>query len=227
MTYKIILIGHIICGFLALTLGLIPMFAKKGSPIHVFWGKIYVFCMYGVSLGAILLFLLNPSKIFLQFLAGVAVLSFYLTFSGVRSVQIKNSKSGPGMIDWIALLICGVSGIISLGLGIYHSFRIKNGDSLSTAVLFIAFGLFLLKNARVDFLNFRKVLESDSKKWFFHHLIRMSGAYTATFTAFCVVNNHYFPDLIAWFAPGLLASILITRTVLFYKKKFKYAEVNN
>jgi|GEM_PF-3679179 len=60
-----------------------------------------------------------------------------------------------------------------------------------------------------------------------HHLIRMSGAYTATFTAFCVVNNPYFPDLIAWFAPGLLASILITRTVLHYKKKFKFAEVNN
>jgi len=227
MAYKIILIGHIICGFLALTLGLIPMFAKKGSPTHVFWGKIYVFCMYGVSLGAILLFFLNPSKIFLQFLAGVAILSFYLTFSGVRAVQIKNSGSGPKLIDWIALFLSGLSGIISLALGIYHALRIKNGDSLTTAVLFIVFGLFLIQNARVDFLNFKKDLELDNKKWFFHHLIRMSGAYTATFTAFCVVNNHYFPSLIAWFAPGILASILIARTVLHYKKKFKFDEVNN
>jgi uncharacterized membrane protein len=219
MGHKIILIAHIAFGFSALSLGIIPMILKKGGRAHIFWGNIYVYSMYGVSLSALGLFLLNPQKIFLQFLLCIAILSFYLTFTGVRAVQKKKNKSFNKSFDWIISVFVGLSGIASFGNGVYHWIVYSNINSVT--ILFMVFGLVIMFNSFNDLKSFRNPENNSKMQWFFNHLTRMLGAYIATFTAFCVVNNHFLPDLVAWILPGIIGGIFITFTVKHYKQKFQ------
>jgi hypothetical protein len=41
----------------------------------------------------------------------------------------------------------------------------------------------------------------------------MTGAYIAALTAFIVVNNTYFPPILAWSLPGIIGTIFISRTI--------------
>ena len=71
-----LLISHVAAGTIALLIGLVPMFSKKGSQLHNRTGRVYVWCMTYVAATAVLLFIVQPFTIFRLFLAGVAVFSF-------------------------------------------------------------------------------------------------------------------------------------------------------
>jgi uncharacterized membrane protein len=214
-----ILYLHIAAGFTALVTGLIPMLTKKGGKNHVLFGRVYFWSMFIVALTALLRFQL---KLNLIFLAGIAVFSFYNTFTGVRLTQRKDSQK-PSFLDYFAIVVCFLTAI---AMFYFASYSIRN-ENTSSGILFIVFGIFIgiliAEDLRV-FTN-RKVIDNTNKPvpsryWFQNHISRMGGSYIATVTAFLVVNNPpYIPGIVAFIAPGIIGAVIISRTRMHYRKK--------
>lgn len=223
-----LLISHVTLGTIALLIGVIPMFSKKGSPLHSRTGQIYVWSMTYVASSAALLFVLQPFTIFRLFLAGIAVFSFYLSTTGWRAV--KQKKTGFTPIDqWLTYGTL----IVSLGMIGYGLFLVSRSVSFMS-ILFTFFGVLTFTFAIQDFRQFGKSLEKMQRgaaPWFFQHFTRMGGSYIAAFTAFLVNNGRMFPAgtpewvyLAGWIAPSVIGGMLIGRTVAYYKKKFTEAQ---
>jgi hypothetical protein len=217
---KFALYLHIFAGFIALTTGLVPMFSKKGSKTHIAWGKVYYWAMFVVAVTALIRF---QMKMNLIFLSGVAVFSFYNTFTGVRLIHRKNNPK-PEFIDWFGAVLMVIS---SLGM-LYFSYLAYRNDSTFYTILFIIFGLFMFFLAFEDLQVFtsKKWINNDvplqTRYWFQNHISRMGGSYIATVTAFLVVNNPpYIPGLVVWIAPGVIGGLIIGRTRKFYMDKFR------
>ncbi|GAB3758947.1 DUF2306 domain-containing protein [Spirosoma pomorum] len=215
----VLLSAHIVAGFTALTVGLIPMFFSKGTRIHKRAGLIYVYCMMVGMATAFLLCVLQPFKMMRLFLIGIAVLSLYQSLTGWRAAKQKKQK--PQMIDKLLTYLTLTVSVAMLGFGAY---LLTNGFSV-VAILFTVFGFLTFKNAWYDAKSFTK--RPEKMHWFYHHITRMGGSYIATFTAFLVNNaNRIVPDgapawteTIGWFTPALVGSLLIARTVNYYKQK--------
>jgi uncharacterized membrane protein len=218
---KLALYVHIAAGFLALVTGLVPMFSQKGGKAHVLWGKVYFWAMFVVAFTALIRF---QMKLNLIFLTGIAVFSFYNTFTGVRLIHRKDNGK-PIFIDWFASIL-GV--ICSFGM-VYFSYLASKMESVHYTILFLVFGIFMFVLAFEDLRIFAGIKSIESEKgtpvpvryWFQNHISRMGGSYIATVTAFLVVNNPpYIPGLVVWIAPGVIGGIIISRTRAYYHKKF-------
>lgn len=209
--YKIILIVHVAFGFSALTTGIVPMVAKKGGKVHKFWGNVYYWSMFGVFITTLMLFALRPSQLKLQFFLCIAILSFYFTFSGDRVLQMKKSATQATVLDRVAAGLALACGLAMLGYAAYGVIVLQN---YFIAILFAAFGTLISVNAREDLRLFFGKIESEKMHWYFGHIGKIMGAYTATVTAFCVNMTRYLPEdasvylqLIPWLTPGLLLGV--------------------
>jgi len=217
--YKVLISLHIVSGFTALFGGLVPIFAKKGSKLHVRGGWVYFWAMTGVLLTTIGLFAMKPSQ--LLFLLLVGIFSFYIAFSGVRSVRFKKTTNRAAPLDWLMAGLVSVCGIIMIGLSIFHFFAQKG--VFEYAILFLVFGTICFTQATSDLSKFRKLKMGLrlAKPWLAAHIIKMGGAYIATCTAFFVVNIHFLPTLIVWLTPTVIGSLMIGRTMKKFIKSSK------
>jgi uncharacterized membrane protein len=212
---------HIAAGFIALVTGLVPMFAKKGGKAHVLWGKVYFWAMFVVALTALLRFQMQISLIFLS---GIAIFSFYNTFTGVRLIQRKESQKASSL-DYFASILAMVCAFMML---YFAWFAFQKGDTFFS-VLFPIFGTFVFILAYEDLRVFvgKKVIDDKGKPvpiryWFQNHISRMGGSYIATVTAFLVVNNPpYIPGLVVWIAPGVIGGFIISFVRRSYHKKYE------
>jgi len=209
--YQIILVIHVAFGFTALATGIIPMLAQKGSKTHKLWGNVYYWAMFGVFVTTVALFALRPTEIRLQFFLCIAILSFYLTFSGRRVLQMKQSALQATLSDKAAAIIALASGAFMLGYAIY-TVAILHNYFLSP--LFAFFGAGLTVNSYQDWRLFTGKQVSEKLHWYFGHISKIMGAYIATVTAFSVNMTRYLPDtaptilfLIPWFVPSLVLGV--------------------
>lgn len=209
--YKIILSIHVIFGFGALIGGLFPMFSKKGSRLHSITGWVYFWSMFGVFVTTTIMFFLKQTN-GLLFLMLIGVLSFFMTFSGVRAVKLKKKGSTAALIDWLVAGFVLVCGFFMLGLSAYHWI---NDNGTFFIVLFAVFGSLTIAQARENLLDFnsRRLGTIRPKHWMYYHATKMGGAYIATFTAFVVTNVHFLPPLVVWITPGILGGIVLSRVV--------------
>ncbi len=209
--YKIILIIHVAFGFSALATGIVPMVAKKGGKVHKFWGNVYYWSMFGVFITTLMLFALRPAQLKLQFFLCIAILSFYFTFSGDRVLKMKKSATQATVLDRVAAGLALACGLAMLGYAVYGVVGLQN---YFVAILFAVFGTLVSVNAREDLRLFFGKIESEKMHWYFGHISKIMGAYTATVTAFCVNMTRYLPEdasvylqLIPWLTPGLLLGV--------------------
>jgi uncharacterized membrane protein len=209
--YKFTLLIHVAFGFSALATGVVPMLAKKGGKIHKFWGNVYYWSMFGVFITTLILFALRPGQLKLQFFLCIAILSFYLTFSGDRVLKMKKNATQATLYDRLAAAIALVSGLAMLGYAGYSVVFLQN---YFITILFTVFGLGLTLNARQDWQLFSGKVESEKMHWYFGHISKIMGAYIATITAFCVNMTRYLPEdssvylqLIPWLSPGILLGV--------------------
>jgi len=213
--YSSILIVHVISGFTALFVGLIPMFSKKGRIVHVRSGKVYFWAMFGVFLTSSLMFCFKPERLLFLFLVGV--FSFYQTFSGARIVKYKKPSVHIPSFDKGVAFVMAISGIVMLSLGIYSILHAKTG----TGIIYLVFGSALTYQGITDSYLYTKTWErrikSTPKLWMYLHIQRMAGSYIATFTAFIVVNNTLLPPLVAWLGPGLIGGFITFLVMKKYK----------
>jgi hypothetical protein len=217
---KFALYLHIFSGFTALVTGLVPMFSQKGGKTHILWGKVYYWAMFIVALTALIRF---QMKLNLIFLSGIAVFSFYNTFTGVRLIRRKENPK-PEFVDWFGVILMVIGSLIML----YFSYLAFKMDNVFYTTLFTIFGLFMLALSFEDLRVFLGKKEIDNtvpvptRYWFQNHISRMGGSYIATVTAFLVVNNPpQIPGLVVWIAPGVIGGIIITRTRKLYMNKFR------
>jgi hypothetical protein len=194
------------------------MFSKKGSNTHKTWGTVYYWAMFMVALTALIRFQMKP---FLIFLTGIAVFSFYNTFTGIRLIHRKDNPK-PIFIDWFGAILMVFGSFIMLYFA-YSTFKV----SVSSAILFAVFGTFMLLMVLEDLRVFMGIKQIDNdvplqtRYWFQNHISRMGGSYIATVTAFLVVNNPpQISGLVVWIAPGVIGGFVIRRTRKFYRDKF-------
>lgn len=225
----LLIIIHVCFGFLALTVGLVPMLSKKGGRLHKTTGLIYYWSMIVVAASAVALVLISPFSNGRLFLTGIAIFSFYLCYTGNRSLKQRDGEP----VRWFDWSVSGIMTTGAIGMILYGLFQMSNnwskGQFDPMSALFVLFGFFSFTNARYDFKKYRFPEKARywHKEWFFMHIIRICGSYIATFTAFALVNIRYvFPDshwvvnLLTWVMPGVVGGIFIGRTVRMYLSKF-------
>ena len=209
-------LSHIGAGAVALFAGLVPMLGRKGGLWHRRAGRVYVGAMIVVAVTALVLTALLPLTSGRLFLTGIAVFSFYLSFSGWRAAR-RRTYALAGLDQGLVVFTL-LSGLAMLGAGLYWR-----------AVLFGFFGALMLIFAGFDARAMLRPAAPDARPtpWIFRHIPRMGGSYIATFTAFLVVNlSRWLPEsapgwlnLVGWIAPSILGSLLIRRAIRGYKAR--------
>lgn len=204
--FKLILICHIVAGFISLFLGTFILIRKKGDKIHKKLGKIFAIAMVSNGLLAFVLSYIHPNL----FLFIVGVFSIYLTITGYRAISLKNISKDerPKLFDYIVTLLMFLASFVFLYFGICYLLK-----SEIFGIVLCLFGLISMRLCFIDYKRYKKTAQEDKLQWLKNHLGRMSGAYIASFTAFLVVNNTYLPDYLAWSLPGIVGVFFIFRTI--------------
>jgi len=209
---RIVLILHIIGGFIALVSGLIAMLTRKGGRLHRLNGKIYFGGMTAVFISAVILSVAHH----LPFLLMVGFFSYYMVVRGYRILHLKKLGRGqvPGVLDWAIVVIAG--GFI-LYLSVWGIIKSVAGVGLGYAG--IVFGVIGCSFLVGDIRKFRKP-PTEKMHWWFTHIAAMCGGYIATVTDFVVVNVQMNPGWVPWLLPTAIGTPLIMRTTRKYKKQF-------
>lgn len=220
---QLILILHVISGFLALACGGVAIFTKKGKGKHVFTGRIYYWSMIIVALTALYLSVVHS----IPFLFLIAIFSYYLTWTGYKNIRWKN-KPLPSPVHWFDVAIThivAVFGFIMIALALLTWLDIHVNETISSLnIVLLVFGIGTVIFAGEDLILFYKEEYGSKFLWMYLHIGRMLGAYIATFTAFLVVNDQFFPSpLIAWLGPTVFGTPLIFYWIRKYRLKLEPA----
>jgi uncharacterized membrane protein len=213
-TLRIILIIHIICGFAALSTGLLSMINRKGSKRHRFTGKIFFYGMTGIFITSIYISVVKN----IPFLFMVGFFSYYLASSGYRILFLKKLHLGqrPGWLDWFISIVGLVSGIAFI---VFSYTWFTHRGMWGTVPL--AFGIFCAFSGYTDLRSFF-VGPTEKQYWLFKHGARMGAAFAATVTAFIVVNfNIGSMTWILWILPGVTIGMISAKILNTYRRKFE------
>jgi uncharacterized membrane protein len=218
-----VLVLHIAAGFGGLMAGLVPIFAQKGTKLHVQAGLVFYYAMMVVCATALWLVFFKPSSMFLLF---IALFSFYMAYAGKRAFLIQNNK-GPFLQDKLMAAGATLAGTIMAGIGAWSA--VGQGIGFSST-LFLAFGFFFGQTGFQDFKQY--VWQKQARvPGVVQHIVRMMGGYIAFVTAFATVNARYIPhesawvDMAAWLLPGIVGGIGISRYMRMYQQKRPMAKV--
>gem|GEM_PF-197372 len=204
MLHQINIYTHIIAGSLALVIGLIPFFTKKGSSIHQRYGRYFLYLMGVTILTATLGVLFFRSR---PFLTIVTLQSAYMSFAGYRILKTKTK--GPERIDLIAtLFLVTMAGRFLFLIG-------TRGAVWHQSVVVYLLG-FLFAVAAYDILrHFKPQL---AKYWLLEHIFKMTSAYIALFSAFAgTVLSAWQPY--SQIIPSAMGTVWIISTIWYYSRK--------
>ena len=222
----VFLILHVIGGFTALLIGIVPMVAKKGGKVHRWAGWVYTVAMTDVFISSVVLSTIIPlltDKPVNLFLLFIGVFSFYFLFMGMRTLKFNRPgyKNGPGKVDYVVVISVILFSIVFLTLALRKLFI--GGDTF--IIVLAVFSAFSLRASIVGLKKLRKPYDSATDKtvYFFNHTGNMIGSYIAAFTAFMVQNAHFIPinipPMVAWLAPGTIGVMAIVYTFKYYRKE--------
>jgi len=159
---------HIAAGTVALFVAPGAMLTMKGGLAHRRWGKVYFWAMALVAASAIVLGLWRPNI----FLALLALFSFYMAFSGYRSLFRKRPAQRPEAIDWIAALVTLAASAALVVLGL-----VRPGPAWQrVGIVPVVFGVLGLVLAGLDLAKFVRPPE-DRHAWWFAHMGGMLGSW--------------------------------------------------
>jgi uncharacterized membrane protein len=210
--FDLVLILHIISGTIGLLSGTIAMVLKKTGKVHKTIGKIFFYAMVGVFVTSVYMSIAKNNL----FLLMVGFFSFYSAATGYRILYLKKIgqiKIAPKFIDYAI----GFTGLLA-GLAML----------VITVLVFIKgnmFGFVTLTFGGISiwmgYEDFTKFIYPPTQKlhWLESHGMRMAGAYTATVTAFIVVNINSPYQWIFWILPTFIIIPIAQRTVNRYTKK--------
>lgn len=229
-THAWIILVHVATAIFALVVAPVAMRVAKGGRTHRRWGRAYVWAMIiaNVSAFALLTYRFNP------FLAGVTVLSLQGALTGDRVLLRKQGGAAP--LDWaISVGSLAAGGALALwallsAANVIDPMWLPNGGSgrWIYIILPLAFGVMVINDALVDLRSYRQ-RSGDPRWWWYFHMERILGSYVALVTALMVQQvGPRLPAEVAWVvwvAPPVLGTVLITRWVRSYRRRFARADV--
>jgi uncharacterized membrane protein len=202
----ILMFVHIAAGLLCLAIGPVAMLAKpKGGGRHRLAGRAFMVLMgvLAATAFALLVFRWNP------FFFALAVLSFYLAFSGWRVLRRKRPDRDPTQratrTDWL-------TGIATIGVGIVSVFWWQRGVFGNEAAIVLGMLGFAVGAAGFDLYRFAnpRFLSRWPGFWLIEHLTKISGAYIACACAFTgTVMGHFLPIALAQTWPAIIGTPLL------------------
>jgi hypothetical protein len=210
---KSLLAFHVTAGFGAFLLAPVVLMTTKGGKQHKRWGMVYLWCMGLVAVTALPMALFRP----VLFLALVAILSFYLAFTGYRVLKLK-SLAGVGAqpVDWIVTGACFFSSAALLLLALLRPAVVQHMGIV--AILFGALGM------RSSGMHLRSLARKPTEKmfWLYKHFQHFIASYVAAWTAFSTVS---LPQLLGhtmwlWIWPSAIGVPAIVLTTAYYRRKF-------
>lgn len=197
--YKTALFIHVLFGASALISGAIAIIAQKGKNYHNKSGLIFFYSMMLVCISAISISIFKYNT----FLLHIGIFSFFMVFSGYRSIKNKSLK--PIWIDWAVLAIAVLNSIFMIA---------------SMQIVLVVFGFIGASLSFSDIKIFTDILKEKpilKNQWVLRHISMMMGGYISTFTAFVVVNITL--ENYAWI-PWLLPTIIGTPIISYYTRKY-------
>lgn len=247
--------SHIGIGFLGLITFWIPVFAKKGSRLHINAGRVFVYSGYWVTITALasaVFVMVDPITFqtmrgatetdaapfvdelrFLYSLLGFLAINVLggLTL-GVRVLRTKNEPEklgSPGMKLLIAL--SGLTGLSLLIFGVWHmrTYGVFSGYLVSCII-----GVLGILDCIGNFRFFANPRPTP-KAWFYKHMECMLACGIGFHTAFLVFGaSRYIPAewlpgafrLIPWVLPSAIGVPVIHYWVTSYKRKFGELEAD-
>ncbi|MFN0034728.1 MAG: DUF2306 domain-containing protein [Saprospiraceae bacterium] len=198
---KTLLYIHIVAGASTLVTGPIAIFYNFRDPRrHRMVGKAFFYAMLIVAFSAIMMFLKQPERVFLQFLLGIALLVLAGIFRGVRSIFLM--KGAPvTSFDWAYTVLLGLNAVFMLSMSAWH---FAAGTMVAFPILFGVFGMGSAFDTWTNWKTFRNPAALQPLDWMRLHLGTMLGAFTASTTAFTVNAAPFLPWWAQWFGPTLL-----------------------
>lgn len=208
-----LLVVHIAAGTLALFAAPGAMLVAKGGQWHRRLGRAFVWAMGVVATTAIALATVRPNL----FLALVAVFSFYLAFTGQRTITRRRLPPGERAraIDWGGVIVAGAGAI---GLFVWALVP-RAGGRPGLWLVALVFGVVGFLIAGRELRDLRHPA-TDPRAWWYRHMGNMLGAYIATVSAFSVVNFTAVPSLVRWLWPTAVGVPLILLWTRHYRRRF-------
>jgi hypothetical protein len=206
---------HIAAGGLCLVLVPVALAFRKGGTQHRRWGRVYYWSMAVLAATALTMALFRP----ILFLALVAVLSFYLVFSGRRVLALKALARGGAVapVDWAAAIVTFGACACLAGFGALRPAWVQNMGMVA-----IVLGTVGMISTLSDMLRFANPPQQPDF-WVGVHLQKFLGSYIAIWTAFSSVTlSQLFPSntLAVWLWPTALGVPAITAASIYYRRKF-------
>ena len=204
--FELVTWTHVIAGTIGLITGLIGMISAKGKKLHRSSGKIFFFAMLMVFISSVYMSIVKNNI----FLLLIGFFSIYLTSTGYRILSLKQLSVKPIKPKPVDYLL-GIVGILA-GCSMYCLSVLYFSKGSMFGIVLLLFGTVALSLGYIDLKMFKK---PPSKKtfWLSSHALRMGGAFTATVTAFTVVNIQIQQQWILWILPSIII-IPLTRQML-------------
>jgi hypothetical protein len=206
LLHKVNIFTHIATGSAALLIGVFILLTRKGSPLHIRLGRIFIYLLTAVIFTALVgVFVYGRNT----FLLVITILSGYQGFSGWRNLKTKSNQFH--WIDAIAILIS----LVTVSYYLYYMKKIGFiwspviiYSTVGTLILFITYDVFRYFIPKSRYQNL----------WLYEHIIKMVGAFTALLAAFSgTVFVTYQP--ISQILPSVIGFVLQIGFVIYYVKK--------
>jgi hypothetical protein len=216
--FKIILGIHILSGTVGLICGTLAMISNKVKKNHKRNGVAFFYAMLGVFISSVYMSIVTNNA----FLLLIGFFSFYLAATGYRILFLKKlaiQHIKPSWLDYTIGILGLLVGVFLVSISIYLCIQ-KNMFAIVTLV----FGTLSIILAYADFKNFY-VKPTNKLFWLANHGGRMAGAYTATVTAFLVVNIHINQDWVLWLLPSAIITPIANKIVINFTKKISIKNI--
>lgn len=218
LIYQSTLVLHVFAGVIALSTGLIAMFArKKGGKLHNKTGLFFYYSMAFIFVSTLIFFALDPLNLKYQFFLGIGVVSFYPVYTGRSVLYMKKGLNANTFQKALSIgaIVCALVMIL-----------FGNFGNLPTAeqILFNVFGVILLLNGIGDTRVYFGFKPAAKNYWLMAHIGKMLGGYSAALTAFMVnVVPRYLPDntsMYVFIATWTLPALILGLYSVFVRKKY-------
>lgn len=191
---KIFICIHAFFGGIGLIAGMASVLLKKGIALHKKSGKIFSASIIINSVIVLpICWMPNHLNIFL-FL--IAIFTIYLIISGNRALNYR-FQTEAAFVDKLLSGSMLFFSIIMLLIGTYCQM-----NNIVNGILFTIFGGIGAYLSIKDFI-FYKNFSVNNNKWLLKHAGKMTGAFTASVTAF-IVAGLSISNFIVWITPGIL-----------------------
>jgi len=228
---------HIITGMLGLVLFWIPVFARKGSPLHRIAGRGFLWCTYIVSVSAVTVLALRLSepisrgvdvttlKLF-PFFVMLVYLAIMLVIGAWYSRHVLQHKADlAGLrkpLGWALAIVSILASVVLVIIAL-------NGNPALRVLLLALSPLGILGG--VGMIRHFLVPTREPKAWMIQHLNNALGLGIGYHTAFFVFGMRSFTEqwltgfwgILPWVLPALIGIPMISWVTRRYRNRFQVA----